>query len=64
MRNEPRFETQEELENLLREGLASGSSELGENEFEEIRAELARRIAHREQDSSPTVREGADLVDH
>jgi hypothetical protein len=56
IRDESRFETQEELESLLLEGLASGSSELGDNEFGELRAELARRIAHREQESSPTMR--------
>ena len=42
-------------------GLASGSSELDENEFEEVRAELARRIAHREKDSCSTVSEGSTL---
>ena len=59
MRHRPTFETEEELEKLLLDGLASEASELGENEFDELRAELARRIAHREQDVGPTMKKGS-----
>jgi len=52
LREEQKRKAEEKLEQLLEQGLSSGTAEMNEEDWVGIRSELDRRIAERKQTTS------------